>query len=924
MKRKTGFLSHYYHVFRPFFCIVGISVSFPYLSQINDNVALFSINTDSIQTVIETAINDTTKASAYVALSEQLYSSKIDTVMPLCLKAIEIIDKAIGNANNEERSSFLITKSNALNNIGYVYKQEGNNSKALEWYEKSLKIREQIDDKKGISISYNNIGLIYNNQGNISKAMEYFKNALKIQTDINDMEGIALSSNNIGFIYYNQADIPKSLEWYDKSLKIREEIGDKRGIAVSYNNIGNVYNKQGTFPKALEYYNKSLKISEAIGDKKTYALSLSTLGDLYKNQGLTFFEASAKTEYFARALEFYQKSLKRYEGLGEKEGIARILNNIAFIYEKQSEKEENPDSIKANFNKTLELLEKCQAIWEEIGNKPGIANSLYNLGGIYLKQVSSPFANNAMNLLDEAEKYCKASLQASIELEYPEYIRNASDRLCVIYRKMGDAAYQAGKPIVAAEKYKEALSMQDLLRATLDKINNVETQKLILKKQMQFEFKKREEEAKAKQDKKDAEAKEEKQKQLAYLFTVIFVLIIVLVFSLFLFKSYRQKQKLNTELEKLSIVASETDNGIVICEPNGTLEWINPGMVRLLGYTIEEWKEQGSTLQEISYNPNIGERVNNSISTKQTVSYESLNFTKDGRRLWIQSTLTPILDKDGEIKKLVVIDTDITERKQAENIIQEKNREITDSIHSAKRIQHVLLASDSLLKKHLPEHFIFYKPKDIVSGDFYWANTIDNKFIMITADCTGHGVPGAFMSLLNITYLNEAIIEKKINSPEKILDYVRTQIISSLNPEGSDIESRDGMDAVLCVYDFKGLWLRFACANNPLWVVRKNDIIKYKPDKMPVGMHHGEQKPFTANTIGLRKGDIVYTFTDGYADQFGGAEGEKFKYKALKELLLSIQDKPMLEQKHIIEKAFDNWKGDLEQVDDVLVIGIRI
>lgn len=903
------------------FGVVKATFSF---SQTNNKPSPLSIKTDSILEILKNVKQDAKTAAAYVALSDELYISKIDTVIPLCLKAIEITDEIYKTANNSEKNSLLITKSNAINNIGYVLKQQGNTAKALEWYEKSLKIREQLHDKKGIATSYNNIGLIYNNQGDIAKALDYYKSALKIQKEINDLRGIAISSNNIGFIYYNQGDVPRALEWYDKSLKIRESLDDERDIAISYNNIGNVFNKQGDFPKALEHYNKSLKISEEAGDKKTYALSLSTLGDLYKNQGLAFFEAKAKTEYFSRSLEYYERALKIYEDWQDKEGIARTLNNISFIYEKQSEHETMPDSVVVKYNKILEINQKCLALWIEIGNKPGITNSLYNLGGIYLKRSDAPFELNRMNLLNEAEKYCRTSLQSALELEYPEYIKNASERLSIIYRKMGETAYNSGKPQIAAEKYKEALAMQDLLKVTLNKINNVEMQKSLLKKQMQQQYKRREAESKADQARKDAKAKEEKEKQFLYLIAVVVILILVLVFSLFLFKNYHQKRKLNIELEKLSIVASETDNGVIICEPNGTLEWINPGMERLLGYTIDEWRQQGNTLQEISYNVNIGEKVNNSISTKQTVSYESLNFTKDGRKLWIQSTLTPILDKKGEIKKLVVIDTNITERKLAENIIHEKNREIMDSMHSAKRIQHALLASDTTLKKYLPEYFVLYKPKDIVSGDFYWANMVDNKFIMITADCTGHGVPGAFMSLLNISYLNEAIIEKKITSPEKILDYVRGQVISSLNPEGSDFESKDGMDAVLCVYDFKGLWLRFACANNPLWVVRKNDLIKFKPDKMPVGMHYGEEKPFSANTLGLRKGDIVYTFTDGYADQFGGPKGKKFKYKALKELLLSIQDKSMAEQKIILEETFTSWKGSLEQVDDVLVIGIRV
>jgi serine phosphatase RsbU (regulator of sigma subunit) len=265
-----------------------------------------------------------------------------------------------------------------------------------------------------------------------------------------------------------------------------------------------------------------------------------------------------------------------------------------------------------------------------------------------------------------------------------------------------------------------------------------------------------------------------------------------------------------------------------------------------------------------------------------------------------------------------------TEINNQKIIIEVKQKEIIDSINYAKRIQYTLLANADFLNEHLPEHFVFFQPKDIVSGDFYWATTINNKFVLVTADCTGHGVPGAFMSLLNMSFLNEAIIEKKIDSPDKILDYVRERIIHSLNPEGAETESKDGMDATVCIYDFKGGWLRFASANNPLWVIRKNELIEFKADKMPVGNYYGDLHPFTLNTLGLRKGDIVYSFTDGFSDQFGGESGKKFKYKPLQQLLLANCDKPMQEQKNILEKTINDWKGNLEQVDDILVIGIRI
>jgi serine phosphatase RsbU (regulator of sigma subunit) len=226
--------------------------------------------------------------------------------------------------------------------------------------------------------------------------------------------------------------------------------------------------------------------------------------------------------------------------------------------------------------------------------------------------------------------------------------------------------------------------------------------------------------------------------------------------------------------------------------------------------------------------------------------------------------------------------------------------------------------------------FILYKPKDIVSGDFYYAQAHkgtqakNEMFYLGTADCTGHGVPGAFMSMLGVSALNEAIIEKNIAMPHEILNDVRHSIIASLNPEGSDEESKDGMDCVLCAYDFENKLLYLAAANNPLWIVRGGEVIEYKPDKMPVGKYNDDLKSFTLQTVQLQKGDIVYTFTDGYADQFGGPKGKKFKYKQLEEKLLEVHKLPMEEQKSKLADIFENWKGNMEQVDDVLIIGIRI
>lgn len=257
--------------------------------------------------------------------------------------------------------------------------------------------------------------------------------------------------------------------------------------------------------------------------------------------------------------------------------------------------------------------------------------------------------------------------------------------------------------------------------------------------------------------------------------------------------------------------------------------------------------------------------------------------------------------------------------------LEEKNREIVDSINYAKRIQNTLLKSDTLFENNLPEYFILYKPKAVVSGDFYWGTKVsDTNFLLLTGDCTGHGVPGAFMSLLNISILREVVLMQNVSRPDQILNLQRKTIISALNPDDSTDQSRDGMDCVLCSFDFISKKLYFSCANNPIWIYRDDEIIAFKRDKQPIGLHIGEHKDYMLQSFDLKVGDIVYTFTDGYADQFGGPKGKKYKFGQLKKQLILISKESMSQQKSILENTFESWRGSMEQVDDVLVIGIKI
>ena len=284
---------------------------------------------------------------------------------------------------------------------------------------------------------------------------------------------------------------------------------------------------------------------------------------------------------------------------------------------------------------------------------------------------------------------------------------------------------------------------------------------------------------------------------------------------------------------------------------------------------------------------------------------------------------------DEKVKKLWAQSVSIHKEKERINElkleIEHKHQEILDSVNYAKRIQRALLASKKMLNDYLPEHFVLFQPKDIVSGDFYWASALrNNQFSVIAADSTGHGVPGAIMSILNISCLSEAINAQQLLLPNQILDYTRLRIMEHMANDGSEEGGKDGMDAVICNFDFTSNVLQFAAANNPLWVFRNNELLEFKPDKMPIGKAMGEIKPFTLQEIQLQKNDLVIMLTDGYADQFGGERGKKFMYKPLKELLLSVSATPLVDIKQKLITTLENWKGKAEQVDDILIIGVRI
>lgn len=443
----------------------------------------------------------------------------------------------------------------------------------------------------------------------------------------------------------------------------------------------------------------------------------------------------------------------------------------------------------------------------------------------------------------------------------------------------------------------------------------------------------------------------EKQQATIYLIAIVLLLILLITLLLGAFLHQRKKDnrrlalrnkqiaqqkeeievqrqhltEINLELEKLSLIARQTDNGIRIMNAVGRITWVNEGYVKLHGYSLEELQEIGRfDLLGEEANINIQQLVSVWYGDKKPITFESLVKNKWGNEMWVQTTLTPILDENQKIEKMIAIESDISRIKKAEQEIRTKNLDITASISYAKRIQEAMMTPFSVLSTVYPDSFCFYQPKSIVSGDFYWMTNKHDRLIVACADSTGHGVPGAFMSLIGISFLNKIVNEKGFVSPAIILNRLRMNIISHLHQTNGENLAGDGMDISVISIDLKNNYLEFAGAMNPVIIMRNKDLIELKADRMPVGFFDNEDRPFSSTSLNLQANDQIYLFTDGYYDQFGGKNGSKMKSQRFRDILLRCAFKSSEEQKSIIEDSFNEWRGDFPQVDDVLLMGIHI
>lgn len=409
-------------------------------------------------------------------------------------------------------------------------------------------------------------------------------------------------------------------------------------------------------------------------------------------------------------------------------------------------------------------------------------------------------------------------------------------------------------------------------------------------------------------------------------------------------------QMKNNELGKISQVTNLSNNRISIFKPNGEIDWFNAAFSKLINMSLEEYKMgQPINIVEVSSNPeSLKAALETCKSEKDVASYESEETQADSdESIWMQTTLTPILDAQEKVSLIIAVDTDITQLKRYEkNIelqkaeaevqrnlallqkeeIEAKQNEIFGSIRYAKRIQTAMMPKVKQIQRDFSDSFVLFMPKDIVSGDFYWYHRIDNKYFIAAVDCTGHGVPGAFLSIIGSSLLNSIVIHNGVQHPADILKHLNRKIKISLKSDTMHDQNNDGMDIAIAVIDKEAHTIEYSGALRPMYLYSNNEFIELKGDKIPITSNisgTSVTNNYTNHEHPFNAGDQFYIFSDGIIDQFGGGDGKKYLTKRFKDLLDNIKSLPMKEQKELIKKEHDEWRGRYDQVDDILVIGVR-
>ncbi|NPA36806.1 MAG: tetratricopeptide repeat protein [Chlorobi bacterium] len=797
---------------------------------------------------------------------------------------------------------------------------------ALNYYRKAFDIAKKYKLKSHIAKTSQYIGKVYERKGVYDEALEYYQDALRFYKEIADNDGIAENVGNMGNISYYKSNYTEALSLYHKALMMFEENGNKKGVARNLGNIGNVFYYRNDLDKALSYYKKALEVQREINNIGAIANSLINIGNIYSSQGR-----------YDEALKYYQEAISNYKNAGKSIGIALAYGNTGVVYDN-----------KKDYEKACEYYRKALDINQSIGNSRGTGYNLIELAEAYFKLKNT----------DKALLYARKSLTVAKRIGDLNIQKEAYSCLSDIYQ--------------VKKLYKHAIDYKDSVLQLNDTIYNAEKTKAIAELEVRYETEKKEKqilEQKIKLSVAQMEMereKAEKEKQLSqrnlfitgYGFLAVFVLLILFM--------YRQKQKANNQLkyqkeeliytndllsqsneelavsletvsrqnrkikeseERLRTLSDSAKDVIILVDNDEKISMWNNAAEETFGYTKEEVisKNIHDLITPVRYRDDahkafaLFKDTGRGNALNKTIEIEGVR--KNGEVFPIELSLSAI--KSGDKWSALGIIRDISERKNHEKyLIESKKRieilykDLIDNINYAKVLQQTLLTSDSKIRKHLKDYFIIYMPRDQVSGDFYYVNKYGKYLIFAVADSTGHGVSGGFLTVLGITYLHD-IISAKNYSPEKILNLFRKKIKRTFRDK-----TNDGYDIALCVIDTETDVLEYAGAFNPLWIIRNETLMEVKATRNPIGPYLKEVQ-FEKKKIQLEENDLLYMFTDGFPDQFGGADNKKFKLKNFRELIVNVSNLPMNEQKDLLEKTFNSWKADNEQTDDVTILGLK-
>jgi tetratricopeptide (TPR) repeat protein len=671
--------------------------------------------------------------------------------------------------------------------------------------------------------------------------------------------------------HYRSSNFSLSFDYAIKALEESNEISDEKTIADCNHNVGISYYYSGDYYTAINYFKESYRIRTKIADSDGAANSLNNLGVMHRKLG-----------QLDKALDYYHQSLQLKEQNGDKADIVSTINNIGGIYYTQQD-----------YDKAEQYYIKALKLFEETDNPSGIAAAYSNLSLIYFELQDYP----------KALKFNEKSYEIREALDDVHNKAASLNNFGRIYESMGEAK--------KAIKYFS--SSADLYNQLGDKLNY----------------------ANCLNNLGGAYGKLRDFEKAGQYFN----------------ESLQLAQELNNKLQIRENYKSMATISALATDYRSAYEFLDNFVAINDSIKSEESASKIAELETIYQTEQKEKEIY--LLTKENEFQEYENRQKKifiyilfgGTVLVLVIALLLFIrnrERQRDNKKLekqnheILLQKKEIEYKSEELIL--KNKEITDSIKYAKRIQEAIFPPEILIKETLPDSFVFFKPKDIVSGDFYWMSRKSNKSYFAAVDCTGHGVPGAFMSIVGHNLLNQAVNEHNIDKPSEILNYLNLGIHQTLRQTYEESKVKDGMDIALCslVQDdiSDSFILEYSGANNPLWIFKKNEdsnclhnfeFLEVKADKHPIGTFVGEElKPFTNHKFILNKDDRLFIFSDGFADQFGGEKGKKFKYNQMRELLLQIQDKTMDEQTLVLNSIFDSWKGELEQVDDVCIIGVRV